>query len=401
MDPCKKPAGRHKSISIKSHSLSIDPAVVGRNGRGLSLPRPSFYCLTLIVLLLCSFPVLAQHPFSTAALDSGLPDTTRTVATTLQQLPAPAGQSPGTISGRVIDRTGAPVPQAHVRLSRENPSITQEQITNDDGQFSFANTTPGPFRLAVSADGFATQTFSGTLLSGENYNVPPVALPIASTSTEVQVSMSRIEVAEAEIKDEEKQRVLGIVPNFYVTYDPDAAPLSPKQKFELAWKATVDPVSFVVTAGVAGIEQASNGFGGYGQGAQGYAARYGASYGDLVTGTFIGGAVLPSLLKQDPRYFYKGTGTVKSRILYALANSVICKGDNGHWQANYSAIAGTIVSGAISNAYYPSTDRGAGLVFENAIIGIGSSAAANILQEFVIRKLTPHAPNYTPPPSGN
>jgi Carboxypeptidase regulatory-like domain len=401
MDLCRKPAARHKAICIKSRGRSIDPSVVGQNGRGLVLGRLSLYCLSVVALLLCSFPVLAQpqHLFSTGALDSGLPDTTGTVATSLQQLPAP--QSPGTISGRVIDRSGAPVPQAHVRLSRENPSLTQEEITNDDGLFSFVNIVPGPFRLAVSADGFATQRFSGTLLSGETYNVPAVTLPIASTSTEVQVSMSRIEVAEAEIKDEEKQRVLGILPNFYVTYDPDAVPLSSKQKFELAWKATVDPVNFVITAGVAGIEQASNGFGGYGQGAQGYAARYGASYGDLVTGTFIGGAVLPSLLKQDPRYFYKGTGTVKSRILYALATSVICKGDNGHWQANYSAIAGTIVSGAISNAYYPSTDRGAGLVFENALIGIGSSAAGNILQEFVIRKLTPHAPHYTPPPSGN
>jgi len=94
-----------------------------------------------------------------------------------------------------------------------------------------------------------------------------------------------------------------------------------------------------VTAAVAGIEQGTNAFGGYGQGAQGYGKRYGASYADLVTSTLIGDAILPSLLKQDPRYFYKGTGSVRSRILYALATSVICKGDNGHWQANYSAIA--------------------------------------------------------------
>jgi hypothetical protein len=144
------------------------------------------------------------------------------------------------------------------------------------------------------------------------------------------------------------------------------------------------------------VQQAQNHFSGYGQGAEGYAKRYGASYADLVTNTFIGGAILPSLLKQDPRYFYKGTGSVKSRALYAIANAVICKGDNGKWQANYSAILGSIAAGGISNLYYPANDRGAGLTFENAAIGIGATAAANLLQEFVIRKLTPRLPNTAP-----
>src|SRR4029077_10209307 len=146
---------------------------------------------------------------------------------------------------------------------------------------------------------------------------------------------------------------------------PDAAPLSSKQKFELAWKSTVDPITFGVTGAIAGIEQAENRFSGYGQGAEGYGKRFGASYADLVTSTYIGGAILPSLLKQDPRYFYKGTGGKRSRILYALANSVICKGDNGHWQANYSGILGSLAAGGISNLYYPAKDRnGAGLTFE-------------------------------------
>ena len=98
------------------------------------------------------------------------------------------------------------------------------------------------------------------------------------------------------------------------------------------------------------------------------AKRYGAGYADIVTGTFIGSAILPSLLKQDPRYFYKGTGSTRSRILYAIANSVICKGDNGRWQANYSSILGSLAAGGISNLYYPAQDRnGAGLTFENAL----------------------------------
>jgi hypothetical protein len=106
----------------------------------------------------------------------------------------------------------------------------------------------------------------------------------------------------------------------------------------------------------------------------------------------IGGAILPSLLKQDPRYFYKGTGSTGSRILYALANAVVCKGDNGHWQPDYSGLLGSLAAGGISNLYYPSSNRsGVGLTFENTLIGIGGSGIGNLFQEFLIRRLTPHA----------
>ncbi len=296
-----------------------------------------------------------------------------------------------------LPATGAVVAGARVKLSREGQSLGQDVVSDSDGQFSFAGIAPGPFQLTTTSDGFAMQTSSGTLHSGENYIVPPIVLVVATAVTEVQVSLSRTDVAEAEIKDEEKQRILGVVPNFYVTYDPAAVPLTPKQKFELAWKATVDPINFGITGAIAGIEQATNAFSGYGQGAQGYAKRYGASYAGFVTSTFIGSAILPSLLKQDPRYFYKGNGSRRSRFLYAIANSVICKGDNGHWQANYSGVLGSLASGGISNLYYPATDRNdAALTFENMLIGIGSTAATNLLQEFLIRKLTHNVPNYAP-----
>jgi hypothetical protein len=183
-----------------------------------------------------------------------------------------------------------------------------------------------------------------------------------------------------------------------VTYDPNPVPLTSKQKFGLAWKASIDPVNFVLTGATAGIEQALNDFDGYGQGAQGYAKRYGASYADLLSGTFIGGAILPSLLKQDPRYFYKGTGSKRSRILYALASSVICKGDNGRWQTNYSNILGSFAAGGISNLYYPAKDReGTELTFENGLIGIGATSAANLMQEFIVRKFTPKLPKREAP----
>ncbi|MGC2137890.1 MAG: carboxypeptidase regulatory-like domain-containing protein, partial [Candidatus Sulfotelmatobacter sp.] len=87
----------------------------------------------------------------------------------------------------------------------------------------------------------------------------------------------------------------------------------------------------------------------------------------------------------------------RSRFLYAIANSVICKGDNGRWQVNYSNILGNIAAGGISNLYYPAQNRGAALTFENAAIGIGATAGANLVEEFLWRKLTPNIPKHDQP----
>jgi hypothetical protein len=297
---------------------------------------------------------------------------------------------PGSISGTVIDATGAVVVGAQVMLTRAEQSAPQEAVSGGNGQFFFGNVLPGTFQIKVTASGFAPRTFSGMLRSGEVYFVPPSTLTPAASQTEIQVTASRIEVAEAQIKAQEKQRVLGFVPNFYVSYIANAAPLTSKQKFELAWKSTIDPVTFALTGVQAGVQQARNDYSAYGQGVEGYAKRFGAAYADSASGTFIGGAILPSLFKQDPRYFYKGTGSTGSRILYAISRSVIAKGDNQQWQPNYSAILGSIASGAISNLYYPDKDRGTALVFENALIGTGENAVVNLFQEFVIRHFTPH-----------
>jgi hypothetical protein len=303
-------------------------------------------------------------------------------------------QLAGNIAGTVVDQSEAAVIGARVKLTGAGRTDIPDAVTGADGQFSFPNVVPGPFELTITAAGFETQTSTGTLEPGESYVVAPVALKLAAEVTEVTVTPSPAEEADEQIKQEEKQRVLAFVPNFYVTYIPDAAPLNAKQKFSLAWKTSVDPVTFGVVAAIAGLQQQQNDFSGYGRGAAGYGRRYGASYGDTVIGTFLGGAVLPSLLKQDPRYFYKGTGGWRSRMLYALSTSVICKGDNGRWQANYSNILGDLGAGAISNAYYPAQNRnGAALTFESALIGLGATAGANVLQEFVIKKLTPNLRN--------
>ncbi len=309
----------------------------------------------------------------------------------------PGPPLPGSISGTVVDQSGAVVAGARVRLTRDGQSLSQEVLSGGDGQFSFASVAPGPFQLTIASAGFATQTISGMLHSGESYVVPQNPLAVATNITDVEVGVSPEEVAEEQIKVEEKQRVLGVLPNFYVSYVPNAVPLTSKQKFKLAWKTVVDPFSFIFVGGVAGVEQAQDHFKEYGEGAEGYGQRFGAGYADSVTSTFIGSAILPSLLKQDPRYFYKGSGSTAARALYAIANSVICKGDNRRWQPNYSAVLGALAAGGISNLYYPANDRdGAELTFENAAIGIGGTAVANLFQEFVIRKLTPKSRNHNP-----
>jgi hypothetical protein len=312
------------------------------------------------------------------------------------ETPARAQVSPGqpqvgSISGTVVDQSGAIMANVKITLTQQGLPSTRQALSDSDGHFVFTDIAPEPFQLSFTAPGFDTQAISGILHAGEDDSIPQISMAVARAKVDVEVTESTAQVAEDQVKLEEKQRVLGVIPNFYVTYVPHAAPLTTKLKFQLAWKSLIDPVSFGITGGIAGIQQAENDFSGYGQGAQGYAKRYGAAYGDFVTATFIGGAILPSLLKQDPRYFYKGTGSRKSRLFYAIANSVICKGDNGRWQANYSGIIGGLAAGGISNLYYPAQNRnGASLTFENALIGIGGGAASNILQEFVVRRFTPH-----------
>jgi hypothetical protein len=304
------------------------------------------------------------------------------------------------VTGRIVDPTGVGVAGATIRLTGSDPEKSQQVLTDSDGRFTFARQPAGPIHLIIAADGFSKQQFDSSVETGQVLEVPQITLALATVTTEVKVVPLQV-IAEAQIKEQEKQKALGFIPNFYVSYVPNAVALAPKQKFELAWKTMLDPVTFGITGAVAGVQQAQNDFSGYGQGADGYAKRYGAEYANAAIGTMIGGAILPSLFKQDPRYFYKGTGSKKSRVMYALAMSVMCKGDNGHWQVNYSGILGGMAAGAISNLYYPEKDRDTGLIFQNALIGIGATAAANVLQEFVVRKLTPNLPPYDPGGSGD
>jgi Carboxypeptidase regulatory-like domain len=363
------------------------------------ISAPVRWALLSLILLICSLSVLARAERSPhLAMDNNLAG----IPTSEVAVDRPQEQQkvPGTVSGSVVGQDGVALAGAKVKLTMEGRTVSQEVVTNEDGQFTFTNVAPGSFQLTIMSEGFSAHTFTGVLHSGENLAVPQISMVLATNVTKVRVELSPIEIAQEQMNDEMKQRVLGIIPNFYVTYVPDAAPLTPKQKYHLAARLNIDPAYIITAAGVAGVQQARNEFSGYGQGAQGYAKRFGATFADFTMSNLLGNAVLPSLFKQDPRYFYRGTGTTKSRVLYALANAVICKGDNGHWQANYSGILGSLAAGGISNLYYPASDRGAALTFENTAIGIGGTAILNLMKEFVLTKITtnvPHRPNPTNP----
>jgi hypothetical protein len=166
-------------------------------------------------------------------------------------------------------------------------------------------------------------------------------------------------------------------------------PLTKRLKFELGWRSVVDPADIAFVAAVAGMEQEGGSFGGYGRGASGYGKRLGAGMADMSVGTMLTGAVLPVVFRQDPRYFYKGVGSVRARAWYALKTAVIAKGDNGRWQPAYANVLGSFGAGAVSNLYYPPADRGAMLVMENGFLAIGFDGFSNVMQEFVLRRMTP------------
>jgi hypothetical protein len=307
-------------------------------------------------------------------------------------------QPNGSIGGVVTDPHGAYVSGASVKLEGSDPTNTRTLITDDTGSFNFVAIEPGTFKLTVTLPGFTTWVANGIVLhANESQQVQHIQLHIASASTNIDVVFTRHDLAEEQIHQQEKQRVLGIIPNFYVTYNWNAVPLTAKQKFKLAIRTAVDPVAFLGAGFAAGVEQWDDGYSGYGQGAQGYAKRFGASFTDAFDGTMLGGAVLPSLLHQDPRYFYKGTGTIRSRVLYAISTVVICKGDNGRWQPNYSNLLGSLAGAGISNLYYPSTDRhGAELTIRNALVGSASGAIGALFQEFLLKKISRGVPPAQP-----
>jgi hypothetical protein len=230
-----------------------------------------------------------------------------------------------------------------------------------------SQTTPQPAPAATPAPNSATQDSSSSQTQAQQ----PAA------------EKSQHEKAEEQIKEQEQQRVVGILPAFNISYRPDAVSLSAGQKMKLAFRSATDPVAFASALLVGGYHELSADDNGFGWGIEGYGKRSGAAYLDAFDGTIIGNGLLPAILHQDPRYFRLGHGTVTHRLLYALATNVICKHDNTHkWEPNYSNVGGNIISGAISNLYYPSSGSGIGETFTNGLTVTAEGGAGSIFQEF-------------------
>ena len=293
-----------------------------------------------------------------------------------------AANAPASVGGTVLDVSGASVPGAAVSLMHGGDGTEFRALVSVDGEFNFTNVPAGSYFVIVNAKDFVPFRSEKFVVAAQQaYEVPDISLTVASANTVVTVRPTELIAAE-QINAAEKQRLVGVIPNFYTSYVYDAAPLTTKQKFSLAVRGTFDPVSLLGVGLAAGMEQASNTYAGYGQGFAGYSKRYAAKFADGRSSDFLTHAVFPSLLHQDPRYYYQGTGSIKSRLAHAVASAFVTRNDSGLTQPNYSYVLGDMCSGALSNLYYPRANRGVSLVFTNAALGLAGRIGTNILREF-------------------
>lgn len=296
----------------------------------------------------------------------------------------------GIVQGTVSDVNDTPVPEATVIL-RERDSIDFRSVTtNEHGFFEISDVeAEKPYQVSIEAEGFSEWDSPVFTLEPGGHKILNVSrLRPKEVKTAVTVTPSSSDqIATKQVEAAERQRGFVILPNFYAVYVPNPAPLSPKLKFRLALRVARDPYTVAGVAMLAGIGQAAN-TPQYGQGAQGYAKRFGASYTNSFTDVMLYAAVLPSVLHQDPRYFYQGKGTAKSRALHALSSIIITRGDNGRLQPNYSQLGGDLASSALSNLYYPPASRGVGRVFQGFAINSALHVSIRLLAEFVFRPST-------------
>jgi hypothetical protein len=302
---------------------------------------------------------------------------------------APQAAGGASLSGVVKDVGSTPVGDATVTLKGPDGFVRQV-VSDDDGSFRMEKLPTGAFTLTVAADGLTTLSTPVVLGPQERRVLPPVVLRIATVDTEVD-AVSQVEMANEQLKVEEKQRIIGIVPNFYVAYDPNTVPLNTAQKFRLARRTVLDPEVFVATGISAGIAQATQTPIEWQQNFKGYMQRYGAGYAGALAGIGLSGAVFPALFHEDPRYFYKGTGTTRERLRWSLKQAVVQRNDKGQWRPGYAEMLGDLSASLVTVAIYPhqATDWGKTTALDFAL-NIAGEAFGNLMEEFVVPKL-PHS----------
>ncbi len=379
--------------SVNSTNLRACSDLINSSSWSKPFVRAGF--VLLIFACLAGSSARAQNSFSLTSHHDALPDAPQ---------PAQVATPPGTnvspqtgtasLSGTVFDTNRNVLQGARVTLADSSGSTVRTVESGSNGQFAFDGLPPDVYKLTVTAPGMSASTsIQIPLRTGESHIVPPVTLAVSGVTTNVTVtSGNKEQLAEEQLRIAVQQRIAGVIPNFYSTYDWNAPPMQAKQKFQLSVRSIFDPVSFLAVAGVAGAEQYKNVFPGYGSGIEGYGKRYAAAFANHVSGTLLGRAVYPAIFHQDPRYFYKGKGSIRSRALYAISAAVIARGDDGQWKPNYSRVLGNFSAAAISNLYYPASDRGGSLVIFNGLAGTGADAVSNLIREFVLKRITSHVP---------
>jgi len=366
------------------------------NLRWLKLLLASGY----VLLIFPSFTVsaaLGQAIVSAPADSSVLPDSPQPPQKSISACTdSPSGcpqASTATLTGTVLDLNRDVLQGARVTVTAQSGFVSRSAQSGNDGQFAFTWLTPGVYKLTVTAPGMSPFTSDDIALqAGEARILPPVTLAVSGGSTSITVNGNKEQLAEQQLHIALQQRIGGVIPNFYSTYDWNAPPMEAKQKLQLSFRSIFDPVAFLTVAGLAGAEQYKNVFPAYGSGIEGYGKRYGAAFANHASGILLGRAVYPAIFHQDPRYFYKGKGSIGSRALYAVSAAIIARDDDGRWKPNYSRVLGNFSAAAISNLYYPASDRGASLVLFNGLASTGADAVANLIREFVLKQITSHVP---------
>ena len=299
----------------------------------------------------------------------------------------------GTLNGTVLDAQGNPIPQAQVTLIHRGKFEPRIMNADDNGAYSFAGVPPDQYMVEVLAPGFDPYvTVEVTIHAGETATAPRTALKVSSTTSSIDVTANPEQIAIAQVEEQEQQRVFGVFQNFYTSYIWNAEPMPTRVKYRLVFRTLLDPTSFLIIAGVAGAEHFNGTYPTYGPGITGYGKRYGAALADATSGRIIGSAILPSLLHQDPRYFYQGSGGVLSRSRHAVASAFVTRSDAGKTQFNFSHLGGSLASGALANLYHPEDSRGARLTFQTFGVNVFATMVGNLVREFVLRSLEPSVP---------
>lgn len=365
------------------------------------ISKPWVHALLAVAALLGAAPLSARAQQSSEPLASraDLPDAPQAETAALDPGQNPSSQSAGQgtsiIAGTVMDSNGDVIQGARVVLTARSGAQVREIQSGSDGQFTFAALPAGSYKVTVSGRDMGKWVSQWLTVRPEQTRMLPAVVLSVTAATTVTVTGNsqtlKEELSEQQVQIAVQQRIWGVFPNFYSSYNWNAPPMEPRQKFQLAYRSMIDPMAFAGAAGIAGFEQYYNIFPAYGSGVAGYFKRYGAAYTNDFSSRMLSSGLFATLFHEDPRYFYKGTGSFRSRTTYAISCAFITRDDDGHWRPNYAHVLGVFAAAALSNLYYPKENRGLTLTLVNGAVETAGNSGTNIVREFILKGITSHA----------